>query len=175
MAAIPNTYTNLIGEQIQGGRAALGPDYLRSVLRTRALRSYMNQRRRGDVLSRLYGLDPAQARAAAFNTEAGATNNLTNSLNESELADAQGYQNYIRGLLGGQQNQEFQIGQMERQRRANRGTLGGFLGNAVGGLIPGIGSALGGRLFGRRQQNPYDFSSGRNGPVYDPNLDIYQP
>lgn len=169
MAAFQSPYGSLITDQIQGGRAALGPDYLRSALRTRALRSYLNQRRRGDVSARLLGLDPAQARAAAFNTEQAATGNLTNSLNDAELADQQGYQNYIRGLLGGERSFEQQRQLADEQRRASRGTLGGFLGNAVGAFIPGLGAAAGSRLFNRRRQPQMDWNN------YTPDFSYGQP
>lgn len=166
MADISNTYGNLIGGQINAGRAALGPDYLRNVLRRRALRGYFNQRRRGDVAARLYGLDPSQARAAAFQTEQGAAGNLTDALNNAELADQQGYQGYIRSLLTGERGREFQQAEAERERRSRRGTLGGFLGQAVGSFFPGIGAAVGNRLFNRRQPSN-DYYGGQDIYGYD--------
>lgn len=181
MADNPGYYGGLIQNQISGGRAAFAPDYLRQALRRRALRGYFNQRRRGDVSARLLGLDPMQARAAAFGTEQAAAGNLTNALNESELADLQGNRDYLRSLLTGERGREFQAAEAEKERRSRRGTFGGFLGQAAGSLLPGIGSAIGGRLFGRRPSYGYGYgaAAGMRGGAEDylnqPDFEGYYP
>lgn len=135
----------------QGGAAgALGPNYLRNLLRRRAIGTYGNQGRRSSTMAGLYGLDPAQARQAMLENDQSANAGLSSALNEADLAGASNYQQLLQSLLGSRFGQENAYKQAEAEKAANRGNFGSFLGQAVGTVLPGIGAGVGERI-GRKK------------------------
>lgn len=128
-----------ISSLLQEGRPALSRDYLRAALRRRAMRRAMGRRRVGQTSSRLFGLDPMQARGAMFQTERDAQSDLSDALGQAELADLSGYQDFIRSLLTGERGREFESSERDKQRKyeqdQNSFDPWSFLGETAGGIL----------------------------------------
>lgn len=120
----------------QGGKAgALGPDYLRRALRARALQARAGQQRRSQILAHVLGLDPNQQRVAMVNADIQGGHDLTNSLNEADLAGLSSYQNMIRSFIDqGYSSEDAQRAARwaKQQQDSQHGGWGQFLGQAAG-------------------------------------------
>lgn len=128
------------------GQGAFGPDFLRKALRRRALMNAASQRRGAGATASLYGLDPAQRRAALAQGDIGAGSQLAESLNQADLAGLSGYQDMIRSILGSERGQESQyLAEQRALHEQNRGGIGGFLGELAGTAV-GAGAGPGGFL-----------------------------
>lgn len=125
---------------------------MRAMRRRQAMRGARNRRRRGEVTSRLAGLDPFQQRAALFDLDRDVSGRTADFLTEADLNESMGNRDYFRDLFGGQ------LG-FERQRQLDREAydrskprfgdiLGGIAGQAAGAFMGGLGGGMGG---GKRQ------------------------
>lgn len=132
-------------KSLLSNRSALGPDYLRGKVRRGALQSAQGGRRRSDVLSRLYGLDPMQQRQAAVDAEIGASSDVSGALNRADLAGAGGYQDFLRRLLTGERGFQQELTLQERReaeaRAAEDRNRQDFWGQLIG---QGAGALFGG-------------------------------
>lgn len=119
-----------------GGNAAFGPNYLRDATRRAALQRYSNQRRSSSVLGDLYGLDPMAARGASVNADIGASSDLSNALNNADLAGLSGYQELLQRLLSGERGYQAQdladMRAAEREKANRPSFLGGLIGQGIG-------------------------------------------
>lgn len=129
---------------LAGGGKAFGPDYLRNLLRQRALMTAHNQRRRGDILSRLSGLDPMAQRQAMMDFERQSGSDLSRSLGEADLAGGQNWQQFLMDLLRGERGGEMQTLNQQAQNRFDASQRPNFLGQLVGAGT-GIASSFVGR------------------------------
>lgn len=125
----------IVGQGI--GQGALGPSYLRNLLRKSAFRRAGNRRNRGSVLAGMQGLDPMQRRFQALEDERSASGQLSGALNEADIQGGQAYQDMIRQLFGAERQRAYDYRDTEGARHdANRGGVGGFLGQVAGAAIP---------------------------------------
>ncbi len=141
-----------------GGQAgALQPDYLRNMMRKRAMANAAAQRNRGRLAGTLAGFRPDEQREAILSSEISAGSDLTNALNASELSGGQDYMDRIWSLLSGERGGEsslFNQRDLMRLQDELAGSgweqfLGQAAGSALGGLVPtGRSSAGGGGDYG---------------------------
>lgn len=129
---------------LAGGGKAFGPDYLRNLLRQRALMTAHNQRRRGDILSRLAGLDPMAQRQAMMDFERQSGSDLSRSLGEADLAGGQNWQQFMMDLLRSERGGEQSLSQQKQQQQWEQSQRPNFLGQLVGAGT-GIASSFLGR------------------------------
>ena len=119
-----------------------GSDLIRRQVRAHALRTARNRVSRGGVLSRIMGLDPQQARAAQLGFEQGAGDDISGALNQSDLEQGLGNQEFFRDLfrqqIGFDQQRQLQREAAREARRAQGSTLGRIAGAAAGAFIPGL-------------------------------------
>lgn len=161
-----------IRELLAHGGAAFGPDYLRNILRRRALLSARNQRHRGGILSQLAGLDPWQAQQAMVTGDQQASGDQANALNEADLQGAQGYQQWLQNLLSSERGGE--MGTLDRQasERFQRSQRPSFLGQLGGSALGAAASYLtGGALGGVGLPT----NALRQAADYTPELPAYRP
>ena len=180
------TYAGQAAGDLAGARGAgyFDPNGSATIFRqTRnaALRSGDNLRRRNAILARLMGLDPNQARVAQVNADATAGGNTAEALNQSQLQQSLGNQNYFRGLFGSQLGQENQLAALKYQHDLNQPSIGGQIGSLVGmgaGAFLGgpggaaLGSRLGGAFGGGGGGGGVQYGSGGQ---YNPNYRAYGP
>lgn len=160
----PGSYTGQAASQLQGAQAAgffspTGSPLIMGLTRRNALRNADNARRRSALLSRLMGLDPNQARVAQLGQEAASSGATQEALNQANLGQLLGNQQYFRGLfgqqLGNEQQRELMRYQQELSRPSFGDIAGGIIGQGLGAFAGGYGSSLG----QPRQPRPY-----RGGP-----------
>lgn len=140
-------------ELLRGGAGAgyfdpMGSPLLREQLRRGVFRTAGNRRRRGEILARLAGLDPNQQRQAMLDVNRDYGREVSGALNEADLRDLQGRQEFFRNL----QMQTLPYQYQERNRPGFGSFLGQLAGLGVGAFTGGLGgAAAGGRgaLFGR--------------------------
>jgi hypothetical protein len=117
-----------------------GSPRLREALRRRALQGGDAQRRRAAVMSRLHGLSPEQARVAMLDADMGATQGTADAMNEGELQQLLGGQDWFRQLFSGQldfQRQQMLQKEAARQAKEARGSpWGQILGAGLGAVLP---------------------------------------
>lgn len=118
----------------------MGSPLLRQQRRREALRRALARRRRGAVASRLYGLDPMSARAAAQGAEAESGADVADFLNRSQFEEQQGNLGFARDLFS---NRLASDEARAAERRANRfrpgAAIGGLAGRAAGAYFGGFG------------------------------------
>lgn len=146
---------NLLGEAntAHGGNALTG-DYIRNLLRKSAFQRGKNQRRRGEVLARLAGLDPMQQRQAMVDTDRQASSDLTQGLNEADIQGGMSQRDMLLKLLLGERGiqdtgvrDRFAAGEARAQQGGGFGDfLGSALGAGVGALTGGVGASAGNRI-----------------------------
>lgn len=153
-ANVPDLQSGIRAMLAHGG-AAFGPNYLRDILRKSAFLRQKNQLHRGDVLSRLAGLDRMQQRQAMVDTERQSGSDLTDALNNADIQGAQGWQQFLQSLLGSERGGESsgfqQRDQFNREQAARGGGLGDFLGGAIGTGVGAYTGGLGTRLSGSKR------------------------
>jgi hypothetical protein len=149
------------GNALQAGNAAgfyspQGSPVLRASLRRYALRNASNAMRQNSIATQLYGLDPNQARVAQVNAQGMGAANTADILNQGQLQQQQGAQDWFRQLLGGQMGFEQQAAMQraaqafQRSQQFNPWAIGGQLvgaglGGWAGAGFPGFGGGGGGQ------------------------------
>jgi hypothetical protein len=131
-----------------------GSPRIRALMRQRAMQLFGAGQQNAQGLSRLYGLDPYQQRAALAGQGLMGTGQLTGALNNAEYTGATSnipfYQNLYNSNLNFARQQNLQ---QQQQKAAQQGAFGSILGQGIGMLVPGAGKLFGG---GQQQQNPYE-------------------
>jgi len=152
-SGVPDLQSGIRGLLSNSG-GAFTPNYLRDLMRKSAFQRSKNMRRRGDVLSRLAGLDPMQQRQAMIDLDREASSGLSGALNEADIQGGQGWQQFMMGLLRSERGDEQQRARDREQREweeSQGGGIGGFLGGALGtglgAFTGGAGAGLAKRLF----------------------------
>lgn len=164
-ANVPDLQSGIRGTLASGG-AAFGPDYLRNILRQRILSTGRNQRRRGDILSRLAGLSPMEQRQAMLEMDQQASGETAGALNQADLQGAQGYQDWLQRLLSGERQGEMGTLNQQADQRFQRSMRPSFGGQLLGSAV-GIGtSLLGGRGGGGGGNAPMGSRMGQPGFQY---------
>jgi hypothetical protein len=129
-----------------GQFSALGSPLIRAAIQRMASRNAANRRRRGDVTSRILGLDPISARQAAFDVDREASGDVSRAIGEGDLSQLLGAQQFQRGLFGSERELEVRQMEMEQRRReaekAQRAALFGAAGRIGAAAIPGVGGFL---------------------------------
>lgn len=151
---------NLLGgANTAHGGMALGPDYIRNLLRKRAMLTARNQRQRGAVRSRLFGLDPFAARQEMLDTERNASSNQANALNEADIQGGMDYRQLLASILGGERGYQ----NAGIQQRYAAGEARGMKPHGLGGFLGQVGgAALGGLFGGGGDNNTPDLSGAAN-------------
>lgn len=122
-----------------GAAGAFDPNFLRNMLRRRAIMSAAARNRRSALLAHLVGADPTQSREALLNSDIESSGQLAGDLNNAELSGYQGYQDWIRSMFGNERGIDAQRqAQREAERAAQRGQLSGMIGELAGTVLPGF-------------------------------------
>jgi len=165
-----STYSGLTSRLIgQGGTEGflnVNDPRLRELIRRRILAAGSARRARAGLASRLYGLDPYQARQALSEADIESSGQQFGDLNAADLELSRADQDFVRNLLMGERGflgrqQAADAAELaaarSQAREQQQGGFGGFLGDVAGrGLsaaVPGLGRLLRGR------REPYDISA----------------
>jgi len=157
-AADPTNDQRFLAQADQfGAFSPFGSPALMARLKRQALRQSGNIRNRGAVLSQFMGLDPTQARGAALNYDAAATGQQADYLNNAQLQQLQGGQDFGRQLYFNRLGQSDQMQQLKLQQQMQKdaqkaqmiGSLGQLGGAAIGAYRGGpAGASAGKKLAG---------------------------
>lgn len=146
----------LLGQAGQMGYfSPQGSPFMQAMRRREALRNAQNRRQRGSILNQISGLDPSQSRFLLAQNEAGIAGDTANALNSAAFQDAQGNQDWFRGLflnrLGRQDELDNQAYQRRMMKQQQRGAFLGGLGQLAG---LGILNAPWGQWLGKNNDDP---------------------
>lgn len=126
---------SMLGEARSAGLFDPTNKRLRELIKRRALLNYGSGQRATQAQSQLYGLNPAQSRAALVNQDISGRGHLADSLVSADLSGLQSGQDFYHNLFTGGLDFERQR-QLEKMRQdaATKGGIGSALGY-VGGKV----------------------------------------
>jgi len=127
---------SMLGEATKAGLFDPTNKRLRDLVKRRALLSYGSGQRATGAESTLYGLNPAQSRAAMVNQDIAGRGQLADSLLGADLSGLQSGQNFYRNLFTGGLDYERQRQLAREQQKAqSQGGIGGAIGSIGGALV----------------------------------------